>query len=78
MAKKEEKKEAVDVDEFICIKCTSRWLSREDELPGPPMSAWLCPYCGRTGGVMMTGDSYSDYLEDDDADVSTAGRPKLN
>lgn len=39
--------------ELICIFCKKRWIAvfPEDSI----LAEWDCPYCGKNGGVICTG-----------------------
>lgn len=42
-----------EVAEVICLHCMNRWISVHEQ--GEWLANWECPKCGKTGGIIYTG-----------------------
>ena len=46
------------VSEVICVRCCRRWIAVRPECV--PLKDLECPGCGKTGGVIETGEEIDD------------------
>ena len=46
------------VSEVICVWCGRRWIAARPE--GTQLKDLECPECGKTGGVIETGEEIDD------------------
>lgn len=53
-AKEEQKSGGWEINEVICLHCLHRWVSVHP-YKGKWMKDWECPKCGKTGGIIRTG-----------------------